>query len=141
MAMAVGKIKAYMLILGLIHAAGFISAWLVLRLGFPPWSVLVLSIGTDAVMLIVRLVLTKKLIYFSIKEFFRHTVFPVFAVTVFASVLPVIIMLFFTQGILRLCAIGIASVASLSLSVFLVGLDGEEKKRVKAVVLAKVFAR
>jgi O-antigen/teichoic acid export membrane protein len=141
MAMATGRIKAYMLILGLMQAASFITAWLVLCAGFPPWSVFVLSIGTDTAMLIVRLFLTKKLIPFSIAEFFRRSVFPVCAVTVFAPVLPVIIMLFFTQGIPHLCAVGIVSVVSLCLSVFLAGLDGEEKRRVKAVVLARVFNR
>jgi O-antigen/teichoic acid export membrane protein len=142
MAMATGRIKAYMLILGLIQAASFILAWLVLCLGFPPWSVFVLSIGTDTAMLVVRLVLTEKLIDFSIiKEFFRYSVFPVCAVTVLASVLPIMIALFFARGIPRLCAVGIASVVSLSLSVFLAGLDGEEKNRVKAVILSKVFNR
>jgi O-antigen/teichoic acid export membrane protein len=141
MAMATGRIKAYMLILGLIQAASFISAWLVLCLGFPPWSVFILSIGTDIVMLVVRLFLTKKLVRFSMKEFFKRSAFPICAVTVLASALPVMIMLFFKEGIPRLCAVGIASAVSLGLSVFLAGLDGEEKRLVKAMVLSKVRNR
>jgi hypothetical protein len=92
-------------------------------------------------MLIVRLFLTKKLIYFSMKEFFRRSVFPVCAVTVLAPVFPVSIALLFTRGIPRLCAVGIASTISLGLSVFLAGLDGEEKRLVKAMVLSKVRNR
>jgi O-antigen/teichoic acid export membrane protein len=141
MALATGKIKAYMLTLGLIQAVGFVSAWLVLCLGFPPWSVFVLSIGTDMAMLIVRLFLTKKLIGFSIKEFFRRAIFPVCAVTVFAPVLPIMVALFFARGIPRLCAVGIVSVVSSCLFVFLAGLDGEEKRRVKTIFLSKVCSR
>jgi O-antigen/teichoic acid export membrane protein len=131
MAMATGRIKGYMLTLGLIQVLGFIAALIILLVGFSPWTVFVLSIGIDVVMFNVRLFLTKKLVGFSIKEFFKKTVYPVCIVSLLSPVVPVIIMLVINQSILRLFAVGFFAVISLGVCVFTLGLDVEERRRVR----------
>jgi O-antigen/teichoic acid export membrane protein len=138
MAMATGRIRCYMLTLGLIQVLGFIAALIILLIGFSPWTIFVLSIGIDVVMFTVRLFLTKNLVGFSIKEFFKKTVCPVCIVSLLSPVIPVIIMLVINQSILRLFVVGFFAVVSMGLCVFTLGLDTEERRRVRYLLASKL---
>jgi O-antigen/teichoic acid export membrane protein len=127
MAMATGKIKIYDLVLGSIQIISFITAWIILSMGAAVYSVFILSICVDIMMFFARLLLTKRLVAFSIREFMKKTVFPVCVVSVLSSVLPVLMVMFFNQSLLRLAATVLTSVLSLCMFGYFFGLDDDER--------------
>ena len=76
-ARAPGKMKQYELTLGSIQISIFFASWLVLFLGYPAYSVFVVAIIANVLMMIVRLLLVSKLIGISFSGFIKNVVVPV----------------------------------------------------------------
>jgi O-antigen/teichoic acid export membrane protein len=127
---ATGRIKWYLLIVTIIQLLNFPLSWLLLLLNMPAYSVMIIMIGVTSAMLSARIIILKRLINYSIRQFVKKVIFPLFAVTILSAVVPVIIHNVLMQGILRLFAVVISSILLISTAMFFIGLNRNEQEKI-----------
>ncbi|GHV72411.1 hypothetical protein AGMMS49928_29250 [Spirochaetia bacterium] len=137
-ARATGKVKLYESVLGSIQIASFFIAWFVLILGAPAYSVMVVTIGISVVMFIIRLVITRYLVGFSIRQFIFEAIFPAFMVTVVSAGLPILLYMVLKENIVRLCIILAVSVFSVCGCMYTLGLNKAERKRMHEIIMNRI---
>lgn len=129
-------IKKYQIIISVIYSFIFIGSWLALKLGFAPYSVIIVRIIVFIVGMIARLFLVKeKVATFSILGW----IIEVIGKTILVSIIPIascfVIELFnFDNHIVELLVKGGLSFGIVCLSVFFIGLQKNERQ----LVLSKI---
>lgn len=140
LAQATGKIKLYQSLVGGIQFLNLPISYLLLKLGLPAYSVLIVSIIMTINSSIARLIVVKRLVAFSIKKYLIFVIQPCFWVTLIPTGILFIINYFFSSGVVRFFITGFVSVLILLLCVYFLGISNIERKQVK-MLLAKVFKR
>jgi O-antigen/teichoic acid export membrane protein len=135
---ATGKIKLYQSVLGIIHFLNFPLCFIVLRLGFPACSVMIIAIILSFIALIVRLFLVRKVFFYSVRKYFFLVLLPVCKVSVLSIILPLIIYINLQQSLLRLFLLSGTSVASICGCIYFFGLNTVERSKVTAFVQTKL---
>lgn len=133
-ARAPGKMRLYESSLGCIQIVIFIVDWILLSLGAAAYTVFIVAIVGNLLMLVVRIIIVNKLIGLPIKYFTMHVILPIVIIVVlsFFSSLCIIKLLpktFFVKFL--------SIVISLSLSIFgmyFIGLDKSSRKRIKEIL-------
>jgi O-antigen/teichoic acid export membrane protein len=133
-AQASGKIKLYQSVVGGILLLNFPISWVVLRLGAPAYSVMVTAICLTLIAFVVRILILKCLVNYSLKHFFKEVIIPVCMVSLLSTIMPLIVFYIFDYGFIRLLLITGSSVVSVSLLVFTIGLSGTDRARVKSMI-------
>ena len=139
-AMADNQIKKYQIIISIIYSFNFIGAWCVLKLGFPPYSVIIARCFVYSIAVIARLLLIKeKLASFSIRQWFYNCII----CTLKIIVIPVVVMLSlsrieFDNAYLELVVIGGISLALMLISIYIFGLKQDEREFVKQKILSRI---
>lgn len=87
-ARAYGKIRKYQLWVSTCLFLNFPLSYIVLKLGASPLGTMVVNICIQAILLFVRLYLTKPMIGLSIVDFTRKVLFPIIKITIISAVLP-----------------------------------------------------
>lgn len=136
------NIRRYQIIMAIIYSFNFIGAWLVLKLGFPPYSVIIARCVVYAFALFVRLLLIKeKLSNFSLIEWSSDCLMN----TLKIIALPVTILYLITiniqisnQYIELIYITGLAIILMIS-SIYLFGLKDEEKYLLRRSVSRKIL--
>jgi O-antigen/teichoic acid export membrane protein len=137
-ATAVGKMKVYQLVLGIILIMNFPISWIALAYGAPAFAVMIVGICVSIVYSVARLLLVKKLVIFSIRRFLREVLIPVLLVTVLSPILPVLFWSILMQNILRLCIVTAVSIISVCGFFYVLGLTKIEREAVKKIILNKI---
>jgi len=137
---ATGKIKTYQSVVGGILLLNAPFSWIALQMGFPAYSVLVVAIGIAIIATIARLLILKRLVDYSLKQFFKLVLMPVFVISIVSAVLPVMVYYFFVQSILRLFLVTGVSVISISVISYCIGLNREERLWLKEVIVRYISA-
>jgi len=138
-ARAPGKMKVYELILGTIQIGIFVVAWMVLRAGNPAYSVFIVAIAANILMLVIRVFLVEYLTGFPASSFFRSTILPVSAI-VLLSLSPTIALdrllpeSFFASLLVILISFVLSATA-----MYFVGLDKVWRKRVAKLICLRLF--
>jgi O-antigen/teichoic acid export membrane protein len=140
-AQATGKIKLYQSVVGGILLLNLPISWMVLLLGTPPYSVMIVSIVITFVAFIVRLFILKRLVDFSVWQFVKKVCMPITIISITSAILPVIIFLGFKQGLFRLFFLTGVSVISVCLFSYTIGLNGEERMSVRKVISSHLHLR
>ena len=78
---ATGKIKKYQLVISCVISLNIVLSYIFLKMGFGPVTVLAIKCCLDVVYLIVRLMFMKVKIDFSINQFMKITMLPIFIVS------------------------------------------------------------
>ncbi|GHV58801.1 hypothetical protein AGMMS49579_26410 [Spirochaetia bacterium] len=133
-AQATGKIKLYQSSVGGILLLNLPVSWIALLLGAPVYSVFLVSIFFTFVASIIRLFMLRRLIDFSILEFFAKVLIPVASVSLVAIILPLIVFRLSSFNIYRLLITVLLCSASIIGCIFLFGLTSQEKQFLKSVI-------
>lgn len=120
---AVGKIKIPNLVIGSLNYLIVIVSYFSLKLGLPPQSVFVVSIGMSILIQITELNLLKRMITFSIKGYVNEVIRLCVFVLIVSAIVPYFITYSIHPGFLRFLVVGFTSVITISLSVFYIGVD------------------
>lgn len=127
---ATGKIKYFQIILSTAMLLSLPMAYLLFRLKFPPYSILIVNI---LIMLTINLVifpvLLKRLIHFDIKKLFNLSYLKIFYVVLLVSPL-FILKNIYPEGLVRFVFLSIAAMIWLLVVVYFVGIESDEKKLV-----------
>ena len=78
---ATGNVKVYHIVMSLIIASVFLLSWACLAAGFSPVSVVIVKCLVDLVLIVTRLLFTRRLLGFSIRAYITAVIMPVTMVT------------------------------------------------------------
>ena len=129
--MATGKIKRYTLEISVLSALIFPLSWLLFFLGAPAYSAYVVFAVVYFLQDFIRLLTLKRLISFSIIDYYKYYFSRISLVTILAFIVPLLVYLNMAPSIKRLVIIILVSVIWVSLMIFFLGLDKNERSFVK----------
>lgn len=129
-ARATGNISKYELILGTLQLTVFFISWLVLWMGYPPYSVYLVSIAISLVMFVVRINIVKQLIYFKIVIFLRRVILPLVSVVIITSSLSILVSFKLNGTIIQSGLLIFTSILISCLTIYVIGMSKSEQSSV-----------
>lgn len=96
--LATGQIKRYQILVGGCQLLNLPVSYLLLRLGLGPNIIFIVAIGFSIVGELVRIILLRKLIHLSARQFLFKVYFNVLAVTIVAAAFPLILQHYMSNG-------------------------------------------
>jgi O-antigen/teichoic acid export membrane protein len=138
---ATGMVKWYLLFVTIIQLLNFPFSLLLLMFNMPAYSVMIVMIVITSAMLLARIIILKKIINYSVKQFAKIVIIPLFIVTILSTMIPVTIHNILAQGVLRLFAVTLVSIMSISAAMFFIGLNRNEREKTlnTASLFIKIF--
>ncbi len=138
-AQATGKIKMYQSVVGGILLFNLPISLIILLLGAPSYSVMIVEIVLSFFAFMARLLILRRLVIFSIRQFVKIVCIPVCIVSIVSAFLPVTIFFLLPESILRLFLVTGASLISVCVSGYIIGLNKEEQLKVRKAVALFFF--
>ncbi len=130
---ATGKIKMYQSLVGGILLLNLPVSWIVLFLGMPPYSVMIVGVLITFLSITVRTLIVSHLVGFSIWQFIKIVCIPVFIISIISAVFPIVIFFILRQSILRLFLVTGLSIISVCVCSYIIGLNKDERLKAKKV--------
>lgn len=130
---AVGNIKIYQILVGGLLLANLPIAYLILKLGYPVYTVLVSYIMIEFIACIIRLLLAKRLAKLNITLYLKKVILPIISATIPILIVGFVIVSFFDfyARWVFTCSILMCLYA---LSIVLIGLNKEEKSYIINII-------
>lgn len=125
--MATGKIRNYQIIVGGCEIMTLPLSYLVLKLGFPAESTMVVAIFISQCCLFARLFMLREMINLRAREFFTKIVLRAIIVAFVALIIPLTISMTLNQNFIRLVAVVGISVVSTIVTIYMFGIDSNER--------------
>jgi O-antigen/teichoic acid export membrane protein len=131
---ATGKIRLYQAVVGGILLLNVPVVWIILFMGAPAYSAMIVAIILTFIACIMRLLILKVLIDYSIRQFLRMVILPICVISVVSAILPIILCYILPQNILRLFLVTGLSIMSVSVYSYSIGLNKEEQGKIKSII-------
>ena len=128
--LASGKIKKMTYLIGSINLLTLPICYFALRMGAPAYSVYVITIIMESVLLFIRLIMLHDLLDFPIMGFIKHVLFYCIIVTLLAVAANLFIYNFFKDTVFQLLLFVVLSVFISLLISYTIGLKHSEKKAI-----------
>lgn len=138
-AAATGNVKLYQSIIGGILLAILPVSYIVLKLGAEPESVFIVHLSISIIAFITRLLIIKPMISLPLKEFIYQVIIKCIIVTLISLVLPLIIIHYVDMTFINFVTFCICCLLSIACSIYLLGLDMDEKFFIKNKVLSILY--
>lgn len=141
-ASATGKIKLYQSVVGGLLLLILPISYLCLRLGLPAYSVFIVHLVIEITAQFARLLMLKRMIKLSLREYFSKVVWCIFKVTAIALAVPQAVIYCHPQhGVWNLLMVCLVCTLSTSISIYYFGLTSGEKTFISSkisVILARL---
>jgi len=125
---ATGRMKVYQLCGGTISLISVVFAYVAMLIWDIPSIALIAILGLDIVRQIVALIVLKSIVTeFSMVRYCRDVVLPLLAVSLLSIVGPMVVHSLMAEGFLRLCVVLLVSTISILVSIYVAGLNNNEK--------------
>lgn len=134
--LATGNIRRYQLWITVTGCLVFPLTWIAFKLGFPPETTYIIYIVIYFLLNFVRAYIAKGLMNFPIKLYIFDVILKVSIVSAVSFVMPLLVVYYFDEGFLRLCATCIISLFSTISVIYVLGLEGAER----TIILNKLTA-
>lgn len=136
---AIGKIKTYQVLMTCIAYLSFPLGYIALKMGFAPYSIWIVRIMVNVIMVFARCVFVQHNFGFPIFAYLRLTLIPIFKVIIISTPLPLIMMRIYpmNQSIYGL-TISIIALFIIAPTIMLVGLTSNERILLKEMVGKKI---
>ena len=131
---ATGKIKKYQLIVGGLQMLNIPIAYIILKLGGKPESVLYVAIVISQCCLVARLIILKDLIELQIRPYIVKVYANVFIVTIISAILPYYLSYTLEESLVSFLIISSISVASTIAVEFFIGCNSQERSLIKKYI-------
>lgn len=131
---ATGRVKKYQAVCGSILLLILPVSYIVLKLGFPAYTVFIVHFVMETITQIARMIILRSLIEIHIKEYFKYIYIPVLKVVLFSLVFPLIVYSNMNANALRFTTVVLSCVTSVILVTYTIGLS----KREKAFINSKI---
>lgn len=138
---ATGKIKRFQLVVGSILYGILPLSWVFLKMGFPPETPLMISVGASLLLLWVKSYLAKKSYQFPLKMFWYNIVFKLSVVTVLSYLFPILLIIYIggEENFVLFSIISIVSILSTVISFYLIAMEANEKRYVHKWLQSKML--
>ena len=130
LAQATGKIKLYQSVVGGVILLNLPISYIVLYMGYPAVSVMVIAVFITVFAFIIRLLIIKKLVRFSLRLFLLRVLFPLLGVAVLSAIGPILLTIFISNEIIEFISVVFASVILCGFLILFIGLNKSERHRV-----------
>lgn len=130
---ATGNIKAYSICVSSLNFLNLPFAYLVLRVGMTPESVLVVRIGTNLLMMVSRLMILRKAIELPVRKFIVQVCTPVAIVSLLSFPLPWLIGGYLQNSWINFIGTSCLAMGGSAVSIWGLGLNADEKKFIRSV--------
>lgn len=127
---ATGKIKLYQSVVGGCLILNLPASYIFLKVGFPPETVFVVAIVFSFIALILRVVISQRLLLCNLILPFTKLILLFLGLTILSCIIPLFLINKLNENFLEFCLFVIISVVWSGLILFLFGLNKEEKKLV-----------
>lgn len=127
---ATGKIKLYQSVVGGCLILNLPASYIFLKVGFPPETVFVVAIIFSFIALILRVVISQRLLLCNLILPFTKLILLFLGLTILSCIIPLFLINKLNENFLEFCLFVIISVVWSGLILFLFGLNKEEKKLV-----------
>jgi len=127
-ARAYGRIRNYQLVVSFFLFLNFPLSFLVLKMGASPLSTMVVNIGVQIILLLIRLKLTGKMIQMTLSNFIMNVLIKVLLVTVTASFLPIMICYMLDNSFMDFVIVCLVAFVSVCICTYYLGLNINERK-------------
>jgi O-antigen/teichoic acid export membrane protein len=125
---ASGKIKPFRLSMGILYLSILpISFILVMVFNFPAYSVSIVGLVSTVVTFVIYLFIIRRICNFSIASFIKKIVLPILITGMISAILPIGVLYFFEEGMLRLFFLICISTISMLFCSYVVLLDNIER--------------
>jgi O-antigen/teichoic acid export membrane protein len=135
---ATGKNKLQQIVQGSIFFLNLPISFIVLLLGFPAYSVMIIVICLTFITLVSRVIILRMLISFSVIQFFKKVIQPICIVSILSAVFPILLSLLWKQNLLRFFIITSISIISICVCIYLIGLSKAERLRINGIILVRI---
>lgn len=135
---ATGKIRNYQILVASLIFLNFPVAYIVLKLGMPVYSVWVIRIIVNIVVMIARCIYMKKKLNFPLLSYLKAVIAPILSVTFVAIPIPLILNYMIHGFWQNMIIVGFATFALTILDVYFVGMNTHEKLLVRNMILKKI---
>lgn len=134
---ATGNIKKYQIAVGTILLSIVPISYILLRLGAPAESVFVVYLIVEVFAVMARLIIAKNLVKLSVQQFLGQVVTKSMLVLIGSFVPPLMVHMFFSEGIMRFVAVLIVGCLSTGGAIYLLGLDTRERELILSALRQK----
>jgi hypothetical protein len=135
---ATGKMKRYQLVTGTIILFIIPISYLFFKLGFPPQTIMYVTISITVLAHLSRLYFMKTMLKMSILRYFKQVILPISAVTILAFILPTLFYYSFSPSFWRVVGVAAVTLISSAAIIYWVGLTKSERNGVKRVLFSKM---
>lgn len=125
--LANGRIRNYQIIVGGCQLFNIPISYVFLRMDYSVNVVFIVNIVVSVIADFVRVYMLKSMIPFSASDFIKTVFLNVTIVTIVAFICPIVAYIYFPQGFVYTLLIGVISFVSVMLSVYLFGLQKNER--------------
>lgn len=143
--LAIGKLRKYMMQEASVSCMIFIVSYFSFKKGYSPVIPYYLFILVYSILIVIRLFFVKKYERFSIRCFFKKTLLPIIITTILALIVPLVLKLLLFPCLINSILVIMVSFFSVCLSVFLFGVDWNERKfiydKLKQIIFKLKFNR
>lgn len=136
--MATGNIKWYQIIVGSSLLFIVPISYLLLKIGYPIVTALIVSVLFILLSDVLRLIFCKKQIGLSLQQYTTSVVFPIIGVTVLSSVLPFFIHYNMIEGWRRFLLSTLVACVSVAFFTYFIGLNSKERSFIVNVITPKL---
>lgn len=135
---ATGKIRNYQILMAVLIFMNFPLAYLLLKLGLPPYSVWYVRIVVNLITMTARCLYINRTMRFPLSAYTKTVLLPILYVTAIAIPIPLVLnhyVLGFWQNLL---VVATAAVLVTSLDVYYIGMNTNEREIAKSMVWKKL---
>lgn len=143
-ARAYGKIRKYQLWVSTCLFLNFPVSYIVLKFGASPLSTMLVNICIQALLLFIRLYLTKPMIGLSIMDFTKKVLYPIIKITIISAILPCICAYELQSNWLNFFIVCVVSLLCSISCILAFGMSSNERTYIKSIcntVIGKLKVR
>lgn len=140
-ALAIGKLKWYIIIGGSVYLMTFPISFIVLKMGYSPVSVFVVSAIVRCFYEFVVLLIIQKYISFSLQDYMIHVAAPVSFVVIISGVISCLLHTLLPANFLGVVLTTIVSTITITCCIFGVGLDKKERNKIQDYLTDKFLVK
>lgn len=137
---ATGKIRNYQVSTAIMQLMNFPLSYALLYWHFSPIYTMVVAIGVQAAIGIMRLFFVRRMLNYSIWSFMEEIFIPILKVAALSAILPIFVVLYCESGLLRFLTVCVLSALSVALCSYFLGMERGERARVSGI-LSNVWVR
>ncbi len=135
---ATGNVKKYFIVVGGVGCTVFFLSWAAFALGCPAYVSYIAFMLIYFILIIVKLYIVRWLIGFPVSMYYKEVALKVLPVTLFSFILPASIYFVMSETLYRTGIVIVASLISVAISSYIIGLTPSERKRVNIYVMNKL---